>query len=383
MPRRFKRPGRAKRIDTPLAVRRIGLMLAILAVVRFASAQSAQAAEQNILRKFAGNREAVSFTLAAGLGLFGAADEGRAGEDASPRPPAEDEDEPALSGEEPEKGTAAELPYYTVPQELWYTAAQTAPPPADEETRPYIDYAAAAAGIRIKNGTGLEPDTAELLSSKPALAGARVLIIHTHGSEAFDPAGDPYEASDTMRTEDKSHSVIKVGDVLAQTLESRGVAVIHDREIYDYPSYTGSYTRSAAAIQAYLETYPDIGVVIDLHRDALEDGSGNVYSTRVDIGGEKCAQVMLICGTNWSGLKHDGWRENLRFALHLQAAMDTEYPGLARPLNISKYRYNQHYTTGSLIAEIGCTGNTLAEAEAAARAFGQTLADVLEDIAQT
>ena len=60
-----------------------------------------------------------------------------------------------------------------------------------------------------------------------------------------------------------------MGDELAAALEEQGLTVLHDREIYDYPSYTGSYNRSGAAVEAYLAEYPDIAVVIDLHRDAL------------------------------------------------------------------------------------------------------------------
>ncbi len=241
-------------------------------------------------------------------------------------------------------------------------------------------YQNAGDGIYLNNRTDYDIDVEEYLS-KPlgfsASSGAAVLIIHTHGSEAYNPAGeDVYVPSDPSRTEDTRFNVVRVGDELESVLTARGITVIHDRELYDYPSYTGSYDRSMASIKRHLEEHPEIKVVIDLHRDALE-GDGKLYKTVADVGDTPCAQVMLICGSDFSGLNHPDWRDNLTFALMLQREMVADYPTLARPLKISEYRYNQNATTGSLIAEVGTNGNTLQEAITAARYFGECLADVL------
>ncbi|MGE4484257.1 MAG: stage II sporulation protein P [Oscillospiraceae bacterium] len=245
-----------------------------------------------------------------------------------------------------------------------------------------------ADGIVIKNKSAYDIDIEKLLNSeiqfKLDLDEPQVLIIHTHGSEAYTPDGDDvYTESDPSRTEDKNFSVIRVGDELAETFESRGIKVIHDRDLYDYPSYTGSYTRSLAAIENYLKEYPDIKIVIDLHRDALIGNDGTVYKTVANINGETCSQVLLIVGTDSSGLTHPNWRQNMSLALRLQASMAEKYPKLARPLTVSEYRYNQQATTGSMILEVGCNGNTLQEALSAVRYFGDAAADVLLTLADT
>ena len=49
----------------------------------------------------------------------------------------------------------------------------------------------------------------------------------------------------------------------------RGYEVIHIREIFDYPSYTGSYTRTLKAIEEVLEENPSIQIVLDIQRDAI------------------------------------------------------------------------------------------------------------------
>ena len=168
-----------------------------------------------------------------------------------------------------------------------------------------------------------------------------------------------------------------VGDELASEFVKRGIAVIHDRNVYDYPSYVASYSNSYEAIQSYLDTYPSIKIVIDLHRDHIEDDDGKVYRTIAQIGNTTCAQVMFVMGTDSSGLNHPKWDENLKLALHMQSEMNTLYPSLAKPIKLSEFRYNQQATTGSMIVEVGCTGNTLQEALTAARYFADAASNVI------
>ena len=140
-------------------------------------------------------------------------------------------------------------------------------------------------GLKLKNETAYDLSVPELLQAGPSIRLERgkpqILIIHTHSSEAYAPAGlDRYENADSNRTEDKRYSVIRVGDELTDILEQSGLTVLHDREIYDYPSYSGSYARSGAAVEQYLKDNPSIRVVIDLHRDALAAGDV-VYKTMI------------------------------------------------------------------------------------------------------
>ena len=284
-----------------------------------------------------------------------------------------------VPSEEPEKAPAEPVPTFEL---RGAPPASPAPSPAPEpEPEPEPVAANLSGAESVHNRAGVEVDIDALASEGLALRlqreGPQVLIIHTHSSEAYtqDPY-DPYEASDPYRTEEKAHSVIRVGEVLAEQLESRGLSVLHDTELYDYPSYTGSYTRSGAAVAAYLEQYPSIAVVIDLHRDAI--GSGDVvYKTQAFLDGRSCAQVMLLAGTGSNGLFHPNWKENLKLALYLQKAVDERFPTLARPVELVSERYNQQLCTGMLILEVGSTGNTLHEAMLAAELFGAAAGDAL------
>ncbi len=236
-------------------------------------------------------------------------------------------------------------------------------------------------GLVIKNATSYSIDVSELTAQGCPIAlqegQPQILIIHTHSSEAYSPAGlDKYVASGTSRTLDPDYNVIRVGDELERIFEEYGLNVIHDREIYDYPSYTGSYSRSGEAAQSYLEQYPTIKIIIDLHRDAL--GSDDViYKVVADETGVCASQIMLLVGTDDSGLEHPDWQQNLRLALYIQNAVISEYPTLMRPVQVVSARYNQHLAPGSMILEVGSSGNTLQEALAAIRLFGKTAGPAL------
>lgn len=236
-------------------------------------------------------------------------------------------------------------------------------------------------GLSIKNETQYWVDAAQIIETGPELTltegEPQILVIHTHSSEAYTQAGlDHYEASDTNRTEDTNYNIVRIGDELTDILNGAGLNVIHDRGIYDYPSYTGSYNRSGAAIAQYLESYPSIRIVLDIHRDAL-GSDGVVYKTMAEEQGVCASQIMLLVGTDESGLSHPDWRQNLALAMYMQNAVTQANPTLMRPVDLVRQRYNQHLSTGSLIVEVGSSGNTLQEALAAIRLFGNAVAPAL------
>lgn len=236
-------------------------------------------------------------------------------------------------------------------------------------------------GLSIKNLTSYVVDAQEMLSSgcpvKLRSNEPQILIIHTHSSEAYSPAGlDRYDDSGGNRTQDNNYNVIRIGDELTNLLTEQGLNVIHDRGVYDYPSYTGSYTRSGEAIQTYLADNPSISVVIDLHRDAL--GADDVtYKTVATESGVCASQLMFVMGSDECGLEHPNWKGNLALALYIQNAVLAKYPSLMRPVTLVEYRYNEHLSPGSLILEVGSNGNTLQEALAAIRLFADAAGPAL------
>ena len=231
-------------------------------------------------------------------------------------------------------------------------------------------------GVCIKNGSNktLDADTLAAEGFAAQLTGdaPQVLILHTHGSEAYTmPKGQEYVSTGTCRTADASVNMIRVGDEIAAALSSYGISVLHDRVLYDDPAYDGAYERAADAIRGYLEKYPTLSFVLDVHRDAIEDRAGHQYKviTRED---PHCAQISFVMGSN-----NDHWLENVKLAVAVQQKLTDMSPTLMRPLTLRNSNYNQHLTTGSMLVEIGAAGNSLDEALRAARLFAAGLAQVI------
>ena len=237
-------------------------------------------------------------------------------------------------------------------------------------------------GVYINNRTEYPLDASLLdgtfAAALPEEEGPQILIVHTHGSEAYTmPPGQEYEPSGESRTTDTSLNVVRVGDELAKTLEEAGLTVLHDPTLHDYPEYSGAYGRSLDAVNAYLAEYPTISFVLDVHRDAISDGDGTPYKVVSGVAGLNAAQMSFVIGTDGGGLEHPDWRENLKLAAAIQQRLTADYPTLVRPITVRNSRYNQHTTPGSLLVEMGAAGNSLDEALLSARLLGKALAETI------
>lgn len=191
-----------------------------------------------------------------------------------------------------------------------------------------------------------------------------VLIFHSHTCESYENT-EGYEPSAEYRTTDPRYNMISIGKQLAQCLEERGIHVLHDTTLHDYPSYTAAYDLSRETVQGYLEQYPSIRLVLDIHRDAYEDAGGNQLSNVVSINGQQSSRLMLVAGTDGYGEGHTNWQENLSVAVKLQAVLEKQYPGLCRDLSIRSSAFNQDLSSGALLIEVGTAGDTRQQALAA------------------
>ena len=236
--------------------------------------------------------------------------------------------------------------------------------------------------LKIKNETPYDID-AKALANRPSdiiISGDEptVLIVHTHGTESYTQSEKyHYSDKDSARCEDIRYNVVRVGEELASELSSKGYNVIHDKSLNDTPSYNNSYNKTLAVIEGYLEKYPSIKCVFDVHRDAIEQADGTKVKFTADINGEVVSQVMMVCGSDAMGLDNPNWQTNLSFALKIQDYLNGRYPGLMRPVNLRKERFNLHKTTGSLILEFGTHGNTLDEALASVKYIAEGIDAVL------
>ena len=236
-----------------------------------------------------------------------------------------------------------------------------------------------AESIRYNNPSGYGFDAQKLLLRELDwnLLGdsPRVLIVHTHTTESYQN-NEGYEALPNSRTLDPHYNMLAVGDRLAAELEAAGIGVLHDRTLHDHPSYNGAYTSSKAAIKTYLEEYPDICLVLDIHRDAYEDSKGNQLGYTTTYEGEKVAQVMLVVSAFDGDSADPKWQENMALALKLQSRLQTTCEGIARPIAIRSTNYNQSLGPRTLLIEMGAAGNTQQEALNATDLLAQSIIDL-------
>ncbi len=231
-------------------------------------------------------------------------------------------------------------------------------------------------GIVVKNSTTYAPDYSRLFQeplklTAPEKGKPQVLIVHTHGTESYNP--------DT-RSEDVANNMIRVGEEMEKVFLKNGVNVIHSHTMHDIPRYNNSYRKALDTIEETLKKYPSIQVVLDIHRDAMTNKDGEMLKVVADVKGEKVAQVMLVVGTNQMGLPNDHWQENLKFAMQCQKAINQAYPGLTRPIDLRQERFNMHATFGSLIIEVGTHGNTMEEALKSAAYTAEAISTVLDGL---
>ena len=229
--------------------------------------------------------------------------------------------------------------------------------------------------IKIKNQTDYQL-TEEMMTPDITIENKNIMIFHTHSCESYTPSElNPYNATGNYRTTDLNYTVTRVGTELTNQLQQYGYNVIHDTSYHDYPSYNGSYTSSLKTVENLLQTNPT-DIIIDLHRDAV--GNRSDYAPTVKIGDDEAAQIMFVIGTNNGGLWHPNWNQNLKFAIKLQQKAEEMYPGLFKPIMLTKSRYNQHAGKYSNIMEVGATGNTLEQCITSTKYLAKVMDEVMK-----
>ncbi len=258
---------------------------------------------------------------------------------------------------------------------------------------PYdLTYGSAAGEVTLSNATSFTPDIEGALNAEYPIKtdldaySAKeplILIVHTHGTESYSPDGALSVSQGFLhRSSDTHKNVVAVGQVMADMLNDAGIPTIHCETMHDLESYTRSYNLAADTIQKYLAEYPSIQYVFDVHRDAIIRENGDLIRPITVINGEVTAQVMLLVGTNEQGADHPDWTTNFTVAAQLQNRLVTNYDRFARAINIRGASFNEQFTSGSLLIEIGSAANSLEEAKNAAKYLTYSIIDMIKDNAE-
>ncbi|MBP2033025.1 stage II sporulation protein P [Clostridium algifaecis] len=190
-----------------------------------------------------------------------------------------------------------------------------------------------------------------------------VFIYHTHTTESYKP-GSPDNFDDTQ-------NVCAVGDQLVSELNKYGISAINDKTVHDAEAYTQSYSRSAVTVDKYLKKYGDFKLIIDMHRDSVDDKSS--ITTRMN--GENVAKFMLVMAR-----KNPHFNKNMALANKILQVSENLYPGFTKGVcyyNYGTRYFNQDKSNNAILVEVGADINTTTECKASMKYLARIIAEVL------
>ncbi|WP_294373144.1 stage II sporulation protein P [uncultured Clostridium sp.] len=190
-----------------------------------------------------------------------------------------------------------------------------------------------------------------------------ILIYHTHTSENYNA-----QYPDSLNEET---NVVGVGDVLENELRyNYGISVIHDKTNH-CESYDDSYKRSAETVDYYLNKYGEFKIIIDLHRDSVD----NKAATTAQVCGMSASKVMFVNAKNSTR-----YEKNKEMTEKIFNKTDELFPGLTRKIhtyNRGKNAFNQSKGDGCVLIEIGSHTNTPEESKVTAQCMARVIAEIL------
>lgn len=200
-----------------------------------------------------------------------------------------------------------------------------------------------------------------LNNSKP-----EVLIYHTHTTESYSQA----KGTDT---DNMDNNVCAVGEALAKELQNNyGISVIHDTTNHTAYAYNQAYVRSGETVDSYLKKYGSFKMIIDLHRDSIDDKN----KVTAKFNGENVSKFMFVL----SQKNNPHFQKNYNLTKGLLDISNKLYPGLSRGIDVvgSGIRsYNQSKSNNAILIEVGTYTNDVSEAKATSKYLARIIGEYI------
>jgi len=215
----------------------------------------------------------------------------------------------------------------------------------------------------------------ENISGSGSDSAPKILIYHTHASETFVDSREGYPED----------TIVGVGTYLEEILEKQyGIPVYHDTTTYDMIDgvldRSKAYENSYNGVSKILADNPSIEVVIDLHRDGVDEETHLV----TEINGKKTAKIMFLNGVSRSTmngeiayLENPNKLTNLAFSFQMYIEGKKQYGDYVRKIYVRSLRYNLHVMPRATLVEVGAQNNTLEEEKNAMEPLAAILYKVL------
>lgn len=261
---------------------------------------------------------------------------------------------------------------YTPPPDAFRPSEGSAPGDAPAPSTPVAPPPGTTSQGQAQSGTlpvGPAPDKT---SGEP-----QIFIYHSHNRESFLPELKSKGITSPDLAYDTETNITLVGKRLKASIEALGIPALQATD--DYPSsvqsfqYAKSYAYSAVTVREAIARHKQLGMIFDVHRDALSRDK-----TTVRIGGKDYAQVYFVVGK-----KNPGWEKNSEFAGKIHAKLESKMPGISRGVYgkaaNGNAEYNQSLSPNSMLLEIGGPYNTLEEMYRTADLLAEIIVELQRD----
>lgn len=230
-------------------------------------------------------------------------------------------------------------------------------------------------GVDITNySTNRNIDFEKILNSNDKFfskASDDILLYTTHTSESYaNSEGYKFDYTSPRRTTDGQYNMLSIASTFASNLNNKGINTICSLTPHDYGEYNSAYSNSRRTVETLVYANPNASILIDVHRDAIEDLD---FAPKIELRGYKVASLMLVMGIGYDDGYNPYYEQNLKLALEIQILANKIYPGLFRPMIIRNSIYNQDIKESSFLVEVGASGNTIEEAKLATRCLANLL----------
>lgn len=171
----------------------------------------------------------------------------------------------------------------------------------------------------------------------------RVYIYNTHDTEAYlDGILGVREAAKLLKLE-----LEKVN--ISTLVEENRVSTFYNKL---YRTSEEAYDISRKYLVNVLKTYPNLELIIDLHRDAV-----NRANSYVSIDNKDYAKILFV-----QSIRYDTYEKNMQLVNSINDKVKAKYPNLSRGIMIKKQTiFNQDLNTNIILLELGSNNNSFEE----------------------
>ncbi len=205
------------------------------------------------------------------------------------------------------------------------------------------------------NDTFLEDPTEYIKDPNPTVVtDPLVYIYNTHQLEGY--------SATNFEEYNITPNVLMASYLLKEKLNKAGIpTIVETSNISDFLNlnnwnYSYSYQASKFFITDTLNQYPNLKLLIDLHRDAIPK-----QASTTTINGKNYAKVLFVVG-----MEHENAETNLALANLLNSKIKEKYPALSRGVMTKEGPgvngiYNQNLSPNSVLIECGGNENSIDE----------------------